>query len=321
MADHPTASPGPIAGATLDHAAHAVPAWDLAWPRYAVELGAEWNSGGPGLGFAPAQLRFANGARLELLMPYETGVNDFLARFLAASGPGPHHLTFKVDDLDQALETARRAGFDPVGVDRSDPDWKEAFLHPRQATGVVVQLAQAAGAWSSPPPADYPTRRRQRSDGTGPVAPATLVRATHAVADLDRGLLLFRELLGGSVSGRGASGTEEWVDLAWDGPLALRLVAPVHPGAGEGASTPLAAWLGARPGRLHHVLFRTEEARLVGDAQPVPDGLPGTADLLAAPSPDTAPPSVVEPEDNLGLRLVVIDAGPTPGGGPATGDR
>ena len=59
----------PIEGYRLDHVAHAVPRWQDVWDRYATDLGAEWNSGGPGPGFAPAQLRFANGARVEVLMP------------------------------------------------------------------------------------------------------------------------------------------------------------------------------------------------------------------------------------------------------------
>ena len=66
----------------LDHVAHAVPRWQDVWDRYAIELGAEWNSGGPGPGFAPGQLRFGNGARIEILMPHDPHVNDFLQRFL-----------------------------------------------------------------------------------------------------------------------------------------------------------------------------------------------------------------------------------------------
>ena len=58
-----------ISGAVLDHIAHAVPRWEDAWPRYVGQLGAVWHSGGPAPGFAPVQLRFANRARLEVLMP------------------------------------------------------------------------------------------------------------------------------------------------------------------------------------------------------------------------------------------------------------
>ena len=71
--------------------------------------------------------------------------NDFLARFVARHGAGPHHLTFKVPDLADALERVRGAGFHPVNIDISDPEWKEAFLMPREAHGTVVQLAESHG--------------------------------------------------------------------------------------------------------------------------------------------------------------------------------
>src|SRR6185437_14138415 len=47
----------------------------------------------------------------------------------------------------------KAAGIEPVGVNLSSPGWKEAFLHPRDAHGIVIQVAQQA---SSPPPAAPP---------------------------------------------------------------------------------------------------------------------------------------------------------------------
>jgi len=283
-------------GVVLDHVAHAVPDWIEAWPRYAVELGAVWNSGGPGPGFAPGQLRFANRARIEVLMPYDPGVNDFLARFLQHTGPGPHHLTFKVPDLEAAIEAARTSGYEPIGIDLRDPEWMEAFIHPKQAGGVVVQMAQAEGEWTSPAPDSYPTVRRQRPGG-GPVAAASLQRVTHAVADLRSGVALFCGLLGGEVEDRGFHRGEEWIDLRWDGPLALRLVAP----APTDPSPTLVGWLGDRNGRIHHAFLSSEAAGSLAGAHPAPADLPG----LAGVGPDGL--WTVDPADNLGLRLVVAD--------------
>ena len=285
-----------IDGVVLDHVAHAVPEWGLAWPRYVVELGAAWHSGGPGPGFAPGQIQFANRARLEALMPFDTEVNDFLARFLARSGPGPHHLTFKVPDIERALDAARAAGLEPTGIDLRQPEWMEAFLHPKQATGVVVQLAQASEGWVSPAPEGYPTERRRRSDGTR-VPAASLQRVVHAVADLQAGIDLFGTLLGGEAEDRGVRDGEEWIDLRWEGPLAIRLVAP-H---GTTPSERLDRWLDGRTGRIHHIQFATESAGGLTAAHPAPADLPG----LAGADPDRR--WVVDPSDNLGLRLVIAD--------------
>ena len=45
-----------------------------------------------------------------------------------------------------------------MGYDDSDPEWKEAFLHPRQAQGIVVQFAETSADSSSPPPRDESRR-------------------------------------------------------------------------------------------------------------------------------------------------------------------
>ncbi|HTZ08420.1 MAG TPA: VOC family protein [Acidimicrobiales bacterium] len=288
-----------IDGVVLDHVAVAVEHWPDAWPRYATELGGRWVSGGLNVGFAPAQLRYAGGGRVEVLQPWRPEDNPFLRRFLDRHGPGPHHLTFKVPDIEAALALAGEAGFDPVGVDLSHEEWMEAFLHPRQATGIVVQLAQAAHAWASPPPEGFPA--------AGPGAPASLVRATHVVADLDLALGLFARLLGGRPGPRatGPDGTWECVDLTWAAPPVLRLVAPVPRGATAerpGAPPPVTAWLGGRPGRLHHLAFAADgppPARPSGGGDGAPSALPGVL-----PADDAW--GTVAPQDNLGTRLVLV---------------
>ena len=287
-----------IEGVVLDHVAHAVPRWQDVWSRYAVDLGAVWSSGGPGAGFAPAQLRFANGARVELLMPYDTGVNDFLERFLSSNGPGPHHLTFKVADLAEAIEQARLSGWEPIGIDLSQPEWMEAFIHPKQATGVVVQLAQAPAAWGSPAPDDYPTERRQHEDGSGPVAPSSLLRVTHVVADMALATSLFLDLLAGAIVDEGSRGGHRWVDLTWGGPLDIRLVAPDSPSAGD----QLLEWLDGRPGRVHHLELGVEEPQGLPGVRPARPGEPA-AIIDAGPARQW----VIEPQANAGMRLVITD--------------
>lgn len=292
-----------IEGTLLDHIAHAVPRWHDVWQRYATDLGAEWSSGGPGPGFAPGQLRFANGARVEMLMPWNVDVNDFLSRFLAANGPGPHHLTFKVPDLADAIERVRKFGIEPVGIDFSHPEWLEAFLHPKQATGVVVQLAEEHESWNDPAPDDFPTARRQRANGSGPVPPAALLRVCHVVADFDSAVDLFGGVLDGSVVGEGTSAGLHWVDLTWPGPLGVRLMGT----AVDASDGSVAAWLDGRPGRVHHITLEVDE----------PEGVPGSA-------PATSVFALAEPDD--GSSVWEIDRGVNAGLGvvlvpPGTGHR
>ena len=233
-----------ISDIDLDHVAVATERQADAWPRLAGDLSGAWVSGGESVGFHAAQVRFANGMKVEVLEPHLVEQNDFLRRFLDATGPGPHHLTFKVADIGAAIEVAEAAGISPVGVDLRDEQWKEAFLHPKQASGVVVQLAQSAGDWESEAPPDLPAP----SSST----PATLDHVAHVVASLDDGAALFHGLLGGEELAEGEVDGGCTLDLGWRSGGRVRLIAPK---ADDDGSSPWTAWLDGRPGRVHHLAF------------------------------------------------------------------
>ncbi len=264
--------------AVLDHVAVAAEQASDLWPRYAGELSGEWVGGGESPGFDWGQVGYANGMRLEVLVPQRVEENDFLRRFLDRSGPGPHHLTFKVHDIVGAIAAAEAAGYPPVSVDLDDPEWKEAFLHPKAACGIVVQLAQPDHEeHDAARPGDLPSPRTS--------APARLDRVTHAVGDLAAARRLFQHLLGGEPTGEGADGEQTWVDLQWPRGGAIRLVSPT-------AGGPLADWIGDRPGRLHHLAFTAERPGELAAAEPDLDGRTHTVPAMA----------------NQGVRLLVSPA-------------
>jgi methylmalonyl-CoA/ethylmalonyl-CoA epimerase len=234
-----------IEGVVLDHVALASHRQKDAWPRYVGDLAGRWLGGGKMIGFASAQAEYANGMKVELLEPHDVERNDFLQRFLDSNGPGPHHLTFKVKDIVAALEQTEAAGFTPVGVDLRDPHWKEAFLHPKAACGVVVQLAQAAGHWVGPKRRGMPEPRTAE--------PASLDHVAHAVASLDDGRRLFADLLGGSAVADGP----DWIELAWPGGGHVRL---------------LERDLDGLPGKVSHLQFTCESPEDVPDAVAGDDG-------------------------------------------------
>jgi methylmalonyl-CoA/ethylmalonyl-CoA epimerase len=125
----------------LDHVAIGMPRMADAVGVLVGALGGLPDSGRSAGGvFGWGTWAFAGGGSIEVIEPL--GEDGFLHRFLAARGPGIHHVTFKVPRLDAVCARARARGYDIVGYDASDPDWKEAFLHPKQALGIVVQLAE-----------------------------------------------------------------------------------------------------------------------------------------------------------------------------------
>lgn len=207
----------------FDHIALAAPRLADATPLLVGVLGGRPAYGAPSGAYRFGQWRFANGARLEGLEPL--GADGFLHRFLAARGPGIHHVTFKVPDLRQACERAAARGYAIVGYRDDNPAWKEAFLHPKQALGIVAQLAESAlgGGSSSLPPWTPPPAPPD------PPPPVEVLGLRMRARSRERARTQWAEIL---------QGQEE---VAPDGTLTyrwprspLRLVVEIDPDADEG---------------------------------------------------------------------------------------
>jgi methylmalonyl-CoA/ethylmalonyl-CoA epimerase len=85
------------------------------------------------------------GFTLELLEPYDP--KSPVARFLERRGEGLYQISFTVDDVDAAATTLRAEGLTILGPRTYDEDvvlegcrWKEAFVHPKDAHGVLIFL-------------------------------------------------------------------------------------------------------------------------------------------------------------------------------------
>jgi methylmalonyl-CoA/ethylmalonyl-CoA epimerase len=128
--------------AKIDHVAIAVRDIGRALPFYTETLGAEFLFAGEReeQAFRWAQFRFPNGGKFELVTPIGHG---FVSRFLEARGEGVHHVTLKVNDIARSIAHLQGRGVPLLNVSVDRPDWKEAFIHPRDANGVLIQLAQS----------------------------------------------------------------------------------------------------------------------------------------------------------------------------------
>jgi len=130
----------------VDHVAILVPSIAESVPLFCEALGGEFLSGGDNdeTGIRLVHLRLA-GFKLELLQPLRK--DSFLQRHLDERGPGFHHLTFFVDDLQATVTDLGGAGFATTGADFSASVWKEAFLGPRSAFGALLQFVETTRAW------------------------------------------------------------------------------------------------------------------------------------------------------------------------------
>jgi catechol 2,3-dioxygenase-like lactoylglutathione lyase family enzyme len=219
----------------LDHVALAVWRWSDARAALVDKLGGRWSGGVRMAEYNPCQLAFANGMRVELLEPGTDG-SSFLARFLARSGAGPHHVTFKVDDIRVAISRARDAGLQVVRERLGNPVWQEAFLHPRSTgVGFVIQLAQSeiapGSAMAAAPgsisageagldPAAAPVRtespeRTVSPEHAGTPEQASIPFFSAAVPDLDDATALLTQVLHGQAGDEGSDHGARFRVVSW----------------------------------------------------------------------------------------------------------
>lgn len=88
-------------------------------------------------------------SRLEILTP--TGKGSFLDNFLKDKTGGVHHITVQTPDIHRARQFLEENDIPYFGFNDYGPVWKELFIHPRDAFGVLIQIAEfEADDWLSP---------------------------------------------------------------------------------------------------------------------------------------------------------------------------
>jgi methylmalonyl-CoA/ethylmalonyl-CoA epimerase len=219
----------PMPPIRLDHIAIALPRIAEAPAALVAVLGGVPDKCRPSGAFRWATWTFAAGASIEVLEPM--GTDGFLHRFLAARGRGIHHVTFKVPDLAEACTRAEKAGYGIVGRDESDRSWKEAFLHPKQALGIVVQMVESEIPSPPDPAVSVPPGLPD------PPPPVRIIGLRLRAQSRHRALTQWSEVLQGAET----DGSDGGLVFRWpDSPM--RLAIDICPTAEEG---PVALEIGA----------------------------------------------------------------------------
>ena len=86
---------------------------------------------------------------IELLEPVNP--DGFLAKFLAKRGEGFHHLTLQTPDLAAKVAAMEEHGVRVVDKSFDDPASIDAFVSPKSAHGLLIQLGQTLGPLNNPP--------------------------------------------------------------------------------------------------------------------------------------------------------------------------
>ena len=82
-------------------------------------------------------------SEVELIQP--TSETSGMAKYMAKQGPGLHHICFEVDDIETTLTELKAKG---IRLINEEPvigagGKKVAFVHPKSASGVLVELSQS----------------------------------------------------------------------------------------------------------------------------------------------------------------------------------
>ena len=81
-------------------------------------------------------------AHIELIQP--TTADSGVAKYLAKSGPGMHHLCLEVPDLDAKLAQLSESGCELINESPRERDGRRyVFIHPNSAGGVLLELYEA----------------------------------------------------------------------------------------------------------------------------------------------------------------------------------
>ncbi len=127
----------------LDHVSLAVRDYDKAAAFFLHILGAI-----PGAAATDSAMKYhwqilslGDLSRLEIIHP--TAPGSFLDNFLALREGGVHHITLQTRDIEETKALLQRHHIPYFGYNEyTGVLWKELFIHPRDAFGVLIQIAE-----------------------------------------------------------------------------------------------------------------------------------------------------------------------------------
>lgn len=207
----------------LDHISMAAPSWKEQAECLERLLGFrflyDFPSGGADFDGSISQ---APGIAMEFEVISPVGDESFVQKFLDANGPGLHHITLEVPDIDEAAAELERLGITPFGGVSDDGAWKITYVHPRDSGGILWQLFQP-----------YRTHEvADRSTAGGLTGVRRVDHVSLAAPDLERQSEWQRQIFGMEEQGR-------WRDdaLGYDGcimsipnsELTFEIIAPTRP--------------------------------------------------------------------------------------------
>ena len=126
----------------VDHISMGAPSWKAQADRLERLLGFKflhsWQAG-PHSDFS-GSVSQVRGTEIEFEVIEPAGPKSFVQKFLDEQGPGLHHITAEVHDLDATCAALEEMGIKPFGGIQDDGLWKLTYIHPKDSGGILWQL-------------------------------------------------------------------------------------------------------------------------------------------------------------------------------------
>ena len=135
----------------IDHVSLAVKDYEGAVEFFTKILGAvsQYNGTDNNLKYYWETFALGDLSRFEIIKP--TGKGSFLENFLKDKEGGIHHLVLQTPDIEMTREILEKNDIPYFGFQNYGERWKELFIHPKDAFGVLLQIAEfKASDWLSP---------------------------------------------------------------------------------------------------------------------------------------------------------------------------
>ena len=135
----------------IDHVSLAVKDYDGAVEFFTKILGAtsQYNGTDNNLKYYWETFAMGDLSRFEIIKP--TAEGSFLENFLKNKEGGIHHLVLQTPDIEMTKDTLEKNNIPYFGYQDYGERWKELFIHPKHAFGVLLQIGEFKSTdWLSP---------------------------------------------------------------------------------------------------------------------------------------------------------------------------
>lgn len=126
----------------IDHVSIAVRDYEKAFRFFSKLLGAVPGARAedPSMKYTWQLFSLGDLSRIELMKATEQG--SFLENFLRRKEGGVHHITLETPNIEKMRLWLEEANVPYFGYGSQGDRWKELFIHPRDAFGVLIQIAE-----------------------------------------------------------------------------------------------------------------------------------------------------------------------------------